>query len=293
MTNWGVVRLWRGTLVVAHPGPSLACTVLAAISGWSAARQSDSAGSHHWGRLLRASGAMLLAQASTGSLNDFIDSGADAVHQPYKPIPSQQVSAAHALAMALGTGAGALALAASCGPAALGVMGLGLASGWAYDLGLSRTPASWLPFVSGLVTVPRLGPAAIGARVPRPILTTSLSGLIGLGLHLANGGPDIERDQAAGRRSLPVVLGPRLTRSGSHLALTAAALAVGATAPPRGAWLTRAGAASCLGLLAADRWLASPKRTPGRHPFVLPVLAAVCLASGWLGGPALGPPLAD
>jgi 4-hydroxybenzoate polyprenyltransferase len=236
---------------------------------------------------------MLLAQVSTGSLNDFVDREADAIHQPYKPIPSQQVSASQALGMALGAGAGALALAASCGPAALGVMGVGLASGWAYDLGLSRTPASWLPFTAGIVTVPRLGPAAIGARVPRPILTTALSGLLGLGLHLANAGPDIARDQAAGRRSLPVLLGPRLTRAGSHLALTVAALAVAATAPPRGARLARAGAASCLGLLVADRWLASPTRTSGRHPFVLPVLAAECLASGWLAGPALAPPPAD
>jgi hypothetical protein len=45
-----------------------------------------------------------------------------------------------------------------------------------------------------------------------------------------------------------------------------------------------------LGLLAADRRLADPRRQPGHHPFVLPVLAVGCLAAGWLAGPALGSP---
>ncbi|HUY54131.1 MAG TPA: UbiA family prenyltransferase [Candidatus Nanopelagicaceae bacterium] len=286
MTNSRSSRLAAGYAAVAHPGPAAACTALTAMAGWSAARQSAGppVGWRH--RLLLATSAMFLAQISTGSLNDFFDRASDELHQPYKPIPRRDLTAAQALAFSLSTGAGSLLLAARCGRPALKTMAFGLASGWAYDAGLDRRPESWLPFLTGIATVPWLGPVAVGVEVPRPWFTVAIGGALGVGLHLANGGPDIERDRLAGRRSLPVLLGPRRTRLGTHLALTVAAALVVASSPGRGRHLARAGALACLGLLGADRLVAKPGRGPGQHPFVLPVLGAGCLAGGWLCGAA-------
>ena len=259
---------------------------LTGMAGWSAAQQSGSPPRGWRRRLLLASAAMFLAQISTGSLNDFFDRAADEIHQPYKPIPRRDLTPAQALTFSLSSGAGSLLLAAGCGRPALGTMAFGLASGWAYDAGLDRRPVSWLPFLTGIATVPWLGPVAVGVVVPRPLLTVAIGGALGVGLHLANGGPDIERDRLAGRRSLPVLLGPGMTRMGTHLALTVAAALVVASTPGRGRKLAGAGAGACLGLLGLDRLRARPGRAPGQHPFVLPVLGAGCLAAGWLFGAA-------
>ncbi|MGA9775010.1 MAG: UbiA family prenyltransferase, partial [Candidatus Dormiibacterota bacterium] len=194
MPNRGVA--WRGWVAVAHLGPSAACTAFTTLSAWAAAR---STAPPHWRRrTLLAGCAMALAQVSTGSLNDVADREADRLHQPYKPIAKGQVSTGAALAFALSTGFGSLLLALQCGRGAAKVMAVGLASGWAYDLGLRRTPLSGLPFLVGIATVPLLGPSALQVPPVRPRMLMAMAGLLGVGLHLANGGPDVVRDRAAG-----------------------------------------------------------------------------------------------
>jgi 4-hydroxybenzoate polyprenyltransferase len=274
----------RGWVAAAHLGPSLACTAFTALSGWAAGRAEGGGGSRTPAYL--ASLAMALAQVSTGSLNDVADHRADRIHQPYKPIPRGQVTRPAVLAFALGTGAGSLLVAALAGRRAFRVMALGLASGWSYDLWLRRTPLSWAPFAVGIGTVPLLGPAALGLPPVRPRLLMAMASLLGLALHLANGGPDAARDRAAGRRSLPVLLGVRGSRLGAHATLTGAA-AVSVLSSPRAArgWALR-GAGAGLGLLAVDRVLLEAERRPGQYPFVLPVLAAGAIAGGWLVGAA-------
>jgi 4-hydroxybenzoate polyprenyltransferase len=192
------------------------------------------------------------------------------------------VSPPAALAFALATGLFATLVATWAGSSVGGLMTLGLACGWAYDLRLSGTPLSFLPFVAGIVTVPWVGTAAVGARPRRALLMSVIAGLLGLGLHLANGGPDAGRDRQAGRRSLPALLGGDRSRVLTHTILTAAALLVVSSSPSgqrRKPWLS---AMACLGILALDRHHDRTQRAPGEHPFVLPVLAAGVLAAGWL-----------
>lgn len=272
----------RGLLALAHPGPAAACTAFTVMAGRSAMPPGWVSRSARRWRLAGAAAAMFLAQISTGSLNDYCDREADRRFQTYKPLAQGSVSAPAALGFALGTGVLATLVAGLVGSPVGRLMTSGLACGWAYDLGLSGTPLSFLPFVAGIVTVPWVGTAAVGVRPRRPVLMSAIAGLLGLGLHLANGGPDAGRDRQAGRRSLPVLLGAERSRDLTHLILAAAAALVVGSSPPGGrrrSWLSASG---CLGIVALDRRRDRARRAPGDHPFVLPVLAAGVLAAGWL-----------
>lgn len=275
----------RGLVQLAHPGPAVACTALTVMAGRSALRAAAITAPGSRRRLVMAAAAMFLAQISTGSLNDYCDRVADRRHQPYKPIAKGLVPAPIALAFAASTAALSATMAAALGAAAGGWMILGLACGWAYDVRLSRTPWSFAPFVVGIVTVPWVGMAAVGARARRPALTSLLAALLGFGLHLANGGPDAVRDRQAGRRSLPSLLGAERCKGLTQLLLTVAAALVGLLAPPATRPAARRRAAAALVILAWDRHQNRPHRSAGQHPFVLPVLAAGILAAGWLASP--------
>ena len=275
----------RGYLLLLHPGPSAVCTLVTVASGWSAWHQGSRDVRPELRcrrRLALAGAAMALAQVSTGMLNDAFDAPWDRLYQPYKPIPTGVVPRTHAWLLGLASGGGALLCARGAGRPARRLMFWGLASGWSYSLGLSRTPLSFLPFAGGLVTVPLLGPAAVGVPLPGRGQLAVIAAGVGLGLHLANGGPDIERDRLAGRRSLPVLLGESGSRDAGQLLLGAGALAVAAASPRRGRGWALAGAAACLGLVSAERLLSPRTRAQGRHPFVIPVLAGGALGTGWL-----------
>jgi 4-hydroxybenzoate polyprenyltransferase len=239
-------------------------------------------------KLAAASAAMAFAQVSTGVLNDAFDAPWDQLHQSYKPIAAGAVPRSRAWVIGIACGIVSLALASQAGAQCLRLMLLGLGSGWAYSLGLSRTPVSFLPFASGLATVPLLGPAALGVRLPARRQVATLAAGLGLGLHLANGGPDVERDRLAGRRSLPVLLGESGSRRASHALLGAGAVAVAVSAPRQGRRWAWGGSALAAALLLAD-WLAPRSvRSRGEHPFVVPTLAGGAAAAGWLLGRARG-----
>ncbi|HVB53611.1 MAG TPA: UbiA family prenyltransferase [Candidatus Acidoferrales bacterium] len=292
MPKSGLARGWRGYLLLLHPGPSAVCTAVTTVAGWSAWRQADPRArpAGYWPvRLVCGSAAMALAQVSTGVLNDAFDAPWDRLYQQYKPIASGAVSRREAWLIGLTCGGASLLFAWLAGARALRLMLWGLGSGWSYSLGLSRTPLSFLAFASGLATVPLLGPAAVGVALPYQGQAAVLAAGLGLGLHLANGEPDIERDRLAGRRSLPVLLGEAGSRRASHLLLGAGALAVVVGSPSRGRRWAWGGAGTCAALVLADRRGPRSDRSRGDHPFVIPVLAGGALAVGWLLGRARGP----
>jgi 4-hydroxybenzoate polyprenyltransferase len=231
---------------------------------------------------------MAFAQVSTGVLNDAFDAPWDRLYQQYKPIASGAVPRSHAWLIGFGCGGAALLAARAAGVRPLRLMLVGLVSGWSYSLGLSRTPLSFLPFATGLATVPLLGPVAVGVRLPSGGQVAVLAAGLGLGLHLANGGPDIEQDRSAGRRSLPVLLGEDGSRRASHLLLGAGSLAVALGSPARGRRWALGGAGACAALVLADTVRPGADRARGGHPFVFPALAGGALAVGWLLGRARG-----
>lgn len=169
---------------------------------------------------------MLFLQLSIGALNDVADAGWDAGRKPGKPIAEGRVSRRTGLAV-WGTGlVGGLALSAPSGPATLAVAVAGATCGYVYDLGLSRTVLSWLPLAVGLPLLPihallgATGQLSAGAPALLPIGV-----LAGVGLALANGMVDAERDAAAGASTVVVVVG-RSRAWWMHLVVLAGAIAL-------------------------------------------------------------------
>jgi 4-hydroxybenzoate polyprenyltransferase len=165
---------------------------------------------------------MLLVQVSISALNEWADADLDRQAGRQRPIPVGLVSREMALGLAVVCAVGAflLCVLADLGPFALLLVGIGTATGWAYDLWLKRTPLSFLPFA---VAFP-LMPFWVGVLAGRP-LTSLLILFVGgsplaTAIHLADAIPDRERDREAGLRTLAVSLGmPRAEIAAAALLL--------------------------------------------------------------------------
>ena len=157
---------------------------------------------------LRLGAAMLALQASIGALNDVVDAGRDAGQKSGKPIPRGLVRIGAARAVVVGGLVAGLALAAASGPATVAVAAVGVGVGYLYDLRLSQTAWSWLPFALGVPVLPLFAWLGGQGTVPSALLTLfPLGVLAGAGLALANSLADVERDSAAGKPSAAVQLG--------------------------------------------------------------------------------------
>jgi 4-hydroxybenzoate polyprenyltransferase len=178
---------------------------------------------------------MLGIQFCIGAVNDLFDEELDARSKPRKPIPARLVSRHEAAAVALLAGATGLGMAAvvrQFDPILLMMAAVMLGAGLVYDARLKSTAFGWVCFAVAFPILPVF--AWYGATVTLPprwevLLPAAL--LAGPALQLANGLVDYETDRAAGLRTLPVVLGGRL----SLLAMAALLLTIHGLA-----WLTLA-----------------------------------------------------
>ncbi|MFJ6749235.1 UbiA family prenyltransferase [Streptomyces sp. NPDC091266] len=158
-------------------------------------------------------GAVLAGQLSIGWSNDAVDAARDrAVGRRTKAVVDGAVTAESVRTAAVGALTLCLPLSLACGPAAGAVHLLGVAAGWAYNLGLKATVLSWLPYAVGFASLPAF--VALGAPGrPWPAWwVVTAAGLLGVGAHLADVLPDIADDLATGVRGWPQRLGAR--RSG-------------------------------------------------------------------------------
>lgn len=172
-------------------------------------------------------------QASIGALNDLVDAPRDAGLKPGKPIPRGLASPADAKALAALGLAIALGLTLPSGPAALGTVGLAAFCGYAYDLWLSRTAASWLPLALALPIVPAYAWVGSTGRLPSELVAILPAAfLAGSGLALANALADVERDRERGAASAAVALGRQRTWVLHAILLVVAAGLVLAARPP-------------------------------------------------------------
>jgi 4-hydroxybenzoate polyprenyltransferase len=237
--------------------------------------------------------AMLGSQLAIGWSNDYLDREADAVFQPWKPIPSGLVRAGH-LPYAIVV---ALAVSAGCG-IALGLLPLlllvaGTACGLAYNLGLKDTRYSAAPFVLALALLPPFVWEALDVYRAEFLWLYALGSPLALAAHVANTLPDMEADREAGRRGLALTLGR--TRSLwllgtcllAPLVVFVATLAsvnyetvVSGTESYLIVWVVMGYFVLCLAI--AYRYFSAADRAAEVWGFRLVALAGVLFAAGWL-----------
>jgi 4-hydroxybenzoate polyprenyltransferase len=239
-----------------HPGPTLAVTVLVGLL--SVALGLDV------GPGLLVTAAVFAGQLTIGWSNDLIDAARDrAVSRTDKPLARGDLSEA-LVRKAIGVaGAACVVLSLACGWRSATVhLALGVASGWAYNLGFKRTGWSALPYAVAFGALPAVVSLAGADRAWPPAWMMVTGAVLGVGAHLLNALPDLADDDATGVRGLPQRLG-----AGRVRVLAPAVLLVGSVvatfgprgAVPTGAWVGLVGCAALAVLAVVAR---------GKLPFV-------------------------
>jgi 4-hydroxybenzoate polyprenyltransferase len=147
-----------------------------------------------------------------------------------KPVAAHEVpdrTVRLAIAVALSA---CVALSLACGwRSAAAHLGLGVSSGWAYNLVLKRTVWSWVPYALAFGSLPAVVTLALPDPVLPPAWALAAGALLGVGAHLLNALPDLADDERTGVRGLPHLLGAARVRVLAPLVLLAgsAVIAVG------------------------------------------------------------------
>jgi protoheme IX farnesyltransferase len=263
----------RSLIFMAHPGPSVLVTVvLVAIAGLAEHRVPDAT------RIAQLIGAMLPVQLCIGVINDVVDIRADALTKPYKPLVRGVVSRSRATSVGVVLGVVGLAVAATINLATLGFDALALGAGLAYDLGLRRTPLSWVPWWAGMAVLPLEGYASAGSIPTQLLLLVPLSALVAVGLHFANALPDIDGDRRAGRRSLPVIAGDRVAQWAGPASVAVAGVLAVVFAEPLG----QAGFVFFAGVAVLAVGVIAVMITRSPRPFPILAVATAAFAITWL-----------
>ena len=205
-------------LRVIHPAPALAVT---AVSAALAAILSLQAGIRPDGRALLIVASVAGSQVATGAINDWADRWRDLRASRRKPIPEGALSPRAALALGLGGLAIQILTSATLGAVTLLLAVAVSASAQLYNLALSRTPFSVVPYLVSFGLLPAWIASGLGVPLERVLPASALVVPLAGAAHLANKLIDFESDAAEGSRDLVQVLGRRTSR------LVASALAIG------------------------------------------------------------------
>ncbi len=194
----------RDLALSSHPGPTAAVTVLSALLAASLG--------YPTARILVLAVAVLLGQLSIGFSNDWIDSGRDrATGRHDKPVAQGRISVPMVRRAAIVTLVAALAVSIALGPAAALCHLVLIASGWAYNAGLKRTPFSVVPFVIAFGILPDVVTLSGQEGVPAAGWATAVGALFGVAIHFTNVLPDLADDAETDVRGLPHRLGARVS----------------------------------------------------------------------------------
>jgi 4-hydroxybenzoate polyprenyltransferase len=192
---------------VIHPAPALAVVMLSAALGAILLAQAGLPLDERW---LFTVVSVAGSQVFTGATNDLIDRGRDAAAgRQDKPLASGNLSANAAAWIASGGLAVQLAASARLGPLPLALGAAASASAAAYNLYLSRTPFSPLPYVISFGLLPLWVAAGVGQPLDRVLPAVPLAAVFAAAAHLANTLRDWDVDAATGSHSLAQILGRR------------------------------------------------------------------------------------
>ena len=197
-------------LRVIHPAPALAVVLLTAALGAILLRQTGLPLDERW---LLTVISVAGSQVFTGATNDLVDRTRDAAAARLeKPIATGRLSPNAALWVA--SGGLALQLAASLRLGALPLLlgAAAVASAAAYNLFLSRTPLSPLPYLVSFGLLPLWVAAGVGQPLERVLPAVPLAATFAAAAHLANTLRDWDGDAATSSRSLAQLLGRRRAR---------------------------------------------------------------------------------
>lgn len=259
---------------VIHPAPALAVVLLSAALGAILLAQAGLPFGERW---LLTVASVAGSQVFTGATNDLVDRRRDAVAgRRDKPVATGALSpngaswvASIGLALMLASSSRLGAV-----PLVLGVAAV--ASATAYNLFLSRTPLSPIPYLVSFGLLPLWVAAGIGVPLERVVPAIPLAAPFAAAAHLANTLRDWEGDAATGSRSLAQVLG----RGRTHRLALALTLAVGAGV---GLALLLGGRAGTGSLFLGAAGLAAVAQGAGgeRRLWIGMLVAAVCWTAAW------------
>lgn len=197
-----LARMCTLLALASHPAPALAVTIVVSTLAWRTGWESTS--------LAIFVVAMLTGQLSVGWSNDAHDARMDlAAARLDKPV----VASALSVQLLWRSAAGALAISVLASFAAAGIAGgfhvLSLLAAWAYNLRLSRTIWSWLPYAIAFGLIPPFITAGLDPA-QRPALWSILVFMaLGVAAHLANAAQDASTDAEYGHTSAAIRLGER------------------------------------------------------------------------------------
>lgn len=213
-------RAWAAVRLV-HPAPTAAVTLLSGALATILAAEGGGPVDPATIALITAS--VLGSQVFTGATNDLTDQARDAILRPEKPLPAGDLSGSAALWIAAGGLALQIGTSARLGALPL-ILGLAAtASALAYNLWLSRTPLSVVPYLVSFGLLPIWIAASLGIPLERVVSAALLVAPYAAAAHLANTLRDFNADAALGSRCLAQVLGRQTAhRLGVGLAVVVA-----------------------------------------------------------------------
>jgi 4-hydroxybenzoate polyprenyltransferase len=263
-----------GLVRLIHPAPALTVIALSAALGGILSIQTG--GEVAGWRLVLTTVAVLGSQVLTGALNDWADRDRDRLAQRSKPIPAGAVSARSALVLAA---FGVLLQLAASVPLGWPVLLLGLAasaSAMAYNLWLSRTPFSVVPYLVSFGLLPLWVAAGVGVPLERVAAAPLLVGPFAAAAHLANTLRDFDADAHLGSHNLAQTLGRRAAFALAWALAMGVGLGVGAAflLSGRADWISTV--LGVTGLIAVAQGIAGPHRL-----WIGMLAAALCWTAAW------------